>query len=265
MHRIVNIYCAIRLDVAQYSRASGAPTSGGTATGFVMFNESLERNYLVTNRHVVDPSFRGDVRTAISDIRIRGHYQASDPHREPEAFDGRISEPTLAFHDDPTVDLAVISGSVAWVEGDRVTAGLGQMSRFDMSMLATAQELRSYVAPGDAMLMAGYPSVAGAVGARPVLTQGVVSSDPRFPATIGPEVLAHSVLSHSFSWGGMSGAPVISVSATLGETRIIGVNAGHVDLHGVGGGVLSHFVRAERLLEMLASLGDTDAERRLQH
>ena len=72
----VNIYGAIQQSVAQYSRASGVPVPGGSATGFVLFNSALQRNYLVTNRHVIDPAFRGDVGAALSEIGIRGHYQS---------------------------------------------------------------------------------------------------------------------------------------------------------------------------------------------
>jgi hypothetical protein len=230
----------------------------------VLFNSALKRNYLVTNRHVIDPSFRGDSGAALSEIRIRGHYQSFDPHRTPEPFDGKIVEPTIQFHNDPSVDLAIVSGSVEWSAGDSRRRGFGSMSRIDMSLLATAQEVAEHVAPGDPVLVPGFPKVASEVGARPVLIQGIVSSDPRFPATIGSQVLEHSVLCHSFSWGGMSGSPVISASPSLGETRLIGVNAGHVDLQGVAGGVISHFIRAERLLELLESIGDGDAAERLR-
>ena len=101
--------------------------------------------------------------------------------------------------------------------------------------------------------MAGYPSVGGGVATRPILVSGMVASDPRFPAEVGGLVLQHSVLSHSFSWQGMSGAAVISPMETLGSSRLVGVNAGHVDLEGVTGGVLSHFVRIEKLVELLAA------------
>jgi hypothetical protein len=92
---------------------------------------------------------------------------------------------------------------------------------------------------------------------RPLLVSGIVSSDPRYPATFGNLVLPHSVFCHSFSWSGMSGAPVLGFSDSLGNLgKIFGVNAGHVADDGVGGGVISHFVRSDTARELLAQMGE---------
>ena len=100
----------------------------------------------------------------------------------------------------------------------------------------------------------------GAVRTR---VQGIVSSDPRFPAVIGSRTFQHSVLCHSSSWSRMSGSPILAPLPTLTESRMVGVNAGHVNLQGIGGGVLSHFVCSDYVLELLASHGDEQAAERL--
>jgi hypothetical protein len=54
----------------------------------------------------------------------------------------------------------------------------------------------------------------------------------------------------------MSGAPVVG---SLGNSRywskIIGVNAGHIE---GSTGVISHFVTSDKLIEILAAMGDVD-------
>lgn len=260
---IMNIYASMRVIVEQYDRRTGASVSGGDGTGFVLFNSEVQRNYLVTNRHLVDPRFRGEVAFAVDTVQLRGHYQPNDPSALPEPFHGQIDSPNFAFHPDETVDLALVSGPVSWLQGDSATPGLGRMSRFDVDMLARPSEVAEYLAAGEVIYTAGYPSVAGEVADRPLLVQGIVSSDPRFPAAIGANTLPHSVLCHSFSWGGMSGAPVVAPLPALTQSRIVGVNAGHVDLQGTSGGVLAHFVHSDRVLELLAAQGDQFAAVRL--
>ena len=61
----------------------------------------------------------------------------------------------------------------------------------------------------------------------------------------------------------MSGSPILAPLPTLTESRMVGVNAGHVNSQGIGGGVLSHFVCSDYVLELLASHGDEQAAERL--
>jgi hypothetical protein len=91
---------------------------------------------------------------------------------------------------------------------------------------------------------------------RPLLVSGIVSSDPRYPATFMDIVCPHSVFCHPFSWGGMSGAPVFGYSDSIGTGKVLGVNAGHIASQGVSGGVISNFVRSDTLLELLARMGE---------
>lgn len=105
--------------------------------------------------------------------------------------------------------------------------------------------------PGEEVFIAGYPGITVA-SERPVLDTGIISSDPRYPASFGRAELGDSVLCQSFSWEGMSGAPVLSFSEVLGRGKLIGINAGHVrDSTYNAGGVISHFVRSSALIELL--------------
>ena len=122
-------------------------------------------------------------------------------------------------------------------------------------MFATESELNS-VQPGDAIRIAGYPGVGDIDLVRPLLVSGIVSSDPRYPATFRDLVLPHSVFCHSFSWSGMSGAPVFGYSDSIGTGKILGINAGHIADDGVSGGVISHFVRSDTVLELFARMSE---------
>jgi hypothetical protein len=254
----LNIYVAIRVTVEQYDRGTGQTLAGGSATGFTLFNEASATNYLVTNRHVVDPLFRGEPSKGVGGVRLRGYYQPNDNAVDPRSFDGVVAQPQFTFHPDESIDLAVVSGDVCWAEGASSPTGLGSMSRLHFSMLPNTRESRMLSA-GEAIAMIGYPQIGGETGSRPILVSGIVASDPRFGAEVGAEALAHSVLCHSFSWGGMSGAPVVAHLEGVNETRLVGVNAGHIGMQGVTGGVLSHFVPVRLLLELLAAAGDEEA------
>ena len=103
---------------------------------------------------------------------------------------------------------------------------------YGMNWLATTKQLNSVV-PGEDVFIAGYPGLGKLGFERPLLVSGIVSSDPRYPATFVDETLPSSVLCHSFSWGGMSGAPVVGISSAIGESKLFGVNAGHIASQGV--------------------------------
>jgi len=85
---------------------------------------------------------------------------------------------------------------------------------------------------------------------------GIVASDPRYPATFGDAMLHNAVLCHSFRWGGMSGAPVFAFPQGIGVTKVIGINAGHIHSQGPAGGVISHFVRSNALIDLLVDQGE---------
>jgi hypothetical protein len=114
--------------------------------------------------------------------------------------------------------------------------------------LSTASSKRS---------IAGYPALGELSSERPLLVSGIISSDPRYPANFIRESLPASVLCHSFSWGGMSGSPVLGLSQSIGKSKILGVNCGHIASQGVSGGVISYFARSDALIEMLSSTGES--------
>jgi hypothetical protein len=137
----------------------------------------------------------------------------------------------ITFHHDGSTDLAVIRAQRVDFQPWQVftlNMVLGQAPNdFDTKLLAVESEI-DLLTPGEQVLIVGYPGIRG-VPERPVLFNGIISSDPRYPAMFGETTFENSVLCHSFSWGGMSGAPVLGFSEAIGQTKIIGINAGHIE------------------------------------
>ncbi|WP_131816834.1 trypsin-like peptidase domain-containing protein [Nocardia salmonicida] len=231
-------------------------------TTFVLVGKS-NWPYFVTNRHVTDYNFNNpkpDYTAAVDSIWVNGHMQPSDLDAPTLPWRVIIEDADIHYHEDPEIDVAVIrlgaaSGSFAPLEDGSI--GARTMNNFNTDWLATSEELDN-ILPGNELHIAGYPAVNDLSGDRPLIVTGIVASDPRYPAVFATEIRPRTVLSHSFSWAGMSGAPVIAWPQRLGWGRIIGVNAGHYRSAGVASGVISHFVRSDAILDILKTLGEPD-------
>jgi hypothetical protein len=134
-------------------------------------------------------------------------------------------------------------------------------------VLATASDFAlGRVTVGGRVVTPGYPGIGGEVAERLILVEGVISSDPRYPAALGNDTYPSEVLTHSFSWEGMSGSPVFSYvpkdptwddieNSNYEEALLAGVNAGHIKTSSGTAGVLTRFVRADALAELLIEAG----------
>jgi Trypsin-like peptidase domain len=227
-------------------------------TAFIVRKQTA--HYFVTNRHVVDYNYgqpKGDVKpsAALDSVTIRGHSQPHDHSRPTFPWSYTHAGTTgITFHPDNSTDLAAISFPTGFLQSP-FTIGIltgHPPSIYDLDWLATGSEI-DRLTPGEQVFIVGYPGLVGARN-RPVLVSGIISSDPRYPAAFGNAELGNAVLCHSFSWPGMSGAPVLGISEALGKTKIIGINAGHVGGSGITGGAISHFVRSSALIELLDQL-----------
>ncbi|MET7636438.1 MULTISPECIES: S1 family peptidase [unclassified Streptomyces] len=271
------LYGALRLDVERYDKGSGK-TLLGHGTGFIVTvrdcgGYGLFAEFLVTNRHVVDPAFgpQGSVTTALAALTISGHHQPRGRRLSPKPVKAILRNPAPIYPDDPDIDLAVIR----FDRQDReVLEGDGWFTSFTEQQIASPwvyEEADVYA--GTQVLAAGYPSLGGQTNAtRPILVGGEVPSDPRFPSEFEGTTYPDSALCHAFSRAGMSGAPVFAPipknrrhdeeeePVVAFELGIIGVNAGHLRTAGTSDGVISHFVKSTALLRMLAGLGSQTAD-----
>jgi hypothetical protein len=266
----------LRLDADRYDKASGKSLLGH-GTGFIVrvmnfggYGQSAE--FLVTNRHVLDPAFgpEGSVTRAQGDLTVSGYHQRRGRRMRPTPVKAVVRDPEPIYPDDPDIDLALIR----FDRRDReVIEGDGWFTSFDEGQIAAPWVYDDAdVHAGTQVLSAGYPSLGGQTNTtRPILVGGVVASDPRFPSEFEGTTYPESALCHAFSRSGMSGAPVFApipkkrwddesdepIAFALG---IIGVNAGHLRTPGASDGVISHFVKSTALLRVLARLGSQNAD-----
>jgi Trypsin-like peptidase domain len=273
------LYRALRLDVERYDKSSGKTITSGHGTGFLIDAELGERferaRFLVTNRHVMDPGFgpEGKPTQGQGDLTVSGHMQRRHYDRlpRPKSIKVIITEPVPIFPSKPNIDLAMVRFDRASMQ---VVDGSGRFDRFSEEDIASPWVYADGdVHAGTQILMAGYPSFGGQSDAiRPILVEGIVSSDPRFPAELEGVRYPRSALCHAFSRAGMSGAPVLAAVLKKPQGKdalpefqlnVIGVNAGHLRTAGSSEGVISHFVTSIALLEMLADEGSSRAKLKL--
>lgn len=257
-----HLYASVSVTAQFYNRQNGVDLKSRRGTGFVVRGES--QIYFVTNRHVVDynyvPPGTAEVNHAatLEKITVRAEFQPADLSEHTKWTRMEYTAPTCAFPQSDFIDLAAFvafdPGRPAYLEQE-IPSAEWQVNHYSTDWLATRAELNS-VLPGDSVYIAGFPGLDQVVPERPLLVAGIVSSDPRYPATFGDEKLENSVLCHAFSWEGMSGAPVVGVPSMVSKARVLGVNAGHIASNGVAGGVISHFIRSDALIDLLVSMGE---------
>lgn len=268
-----HLYAARRLRSTFYDRRTGKTVTAGLATGFVVGPDNYgtnQKGYLVTNRHVVDPSFRTPKNQFLTceSLHVSGYFQdVQSAGMLPVWQELTLDNPSPVYASN-NVDLAVIDLNVA---SSASPMGQARMNWFGIGTLAGphAYDLGE-VTVGNNVVMPGYPALDGVSAERPILVGGVIASDPRFDGTVGGNSYPESVLCHAFSWGGMSGAPVLAFVPmhTWGEMEgkrlqlaLIGINSGHIASSGSSSGVLSHFVKSLALLQILVHLGESQAQK----
>jgi len=227
-----------------------------TGTAFIVRSDKVA--VFVTNRHVLDYNYKqaNPVASAVlKSVTIRGFAQPQDSSQSPIpwTYSHPVAAGGIIIHPDQSTDLAVIRIFESCF-APPLLSFVKALNVYASDYLASATEIHG-LWPGEEVFIVGYPGIAGA-SERPVLVTGVIASDPRYPAVFGnAKNLKNAVLCQSFSWRGMSGAPVLGFSESIGKTKIIGINAGHVGGSGAGvGGVISHFVRSDALIQLLEQL-----------
>ncbi|MEV6057920.1 serine protease [Streptomyces sp. NPDC052107] len=255
-----HLYASFRLTVHMYESDGSDSKTVGSGTGFVIRSRlptGGRKGYLVTNRHVLDPSFAKPTGRGIDKVEVIGFAQVGDAR--PIRFTIQSPQPEFA---DGGADVAVIDLERATIPG-----GCPELTEMSNLRLANASDFQERLHVGAQVLMPGYPSIDGVAAERPILVSGTVASDPREMAEIGRERFPNCVLCHSFSWGGMSGSPVFALlpkeSLTWGdlehgvsrELYLVGINRGHLRIGGMAEGALTYFVKTPLLAALLRRIG----------
>lgn len=258
------LYSAVRLSTVFFDRSNNR--RAGAGSGFIV-TDTAENRYLVTNRHVLDRNFEEFGGWALESVKVNGQYQsAAMDILGTVAQQVTITDPAPKFLDNDKVDLAVLPLD-APLSHAQALVGKGTFNSLPASMLATTTDFAfGRVTLGGTVLTPGYPGIGGEVAERPILVGGVISSDPRYPAALGIDTYPSEVLAHSFSWNGMSGSPVLCYvpkalawgdlkTGNYEDVLLAGVNTGHIKTSGETAGVLTRFVRADALAELLIGTG----------
>jgi trypsin-like peptidase len=265
------LYAAVRL-TPEFFEAGRSEPRRGTGTGFIVRERdgAGARKFLVTNRHVVDADYAKKTVTGwrLEALQISGHFQhPRHPGVDAVPQTARLADPVVRFPSKWDVDLAALP-LTGGPELEAVECE-GHFNSLPASLLATKEDFSGgQVTVGRQVLMPGYPGVDGMAADRPLLVGGVIATDPRYPAVIGPHVHEDQVLCHAFSWRGMSGSPVLCMvpappatwldmeAGVSGMVVLAGVNAGHIDVRSEQtAGAISRFVRADALTDLLRAAG----------
>jgi hypothetical protein len=256
------IYGSMAIAASFYDRSNGRALKKRRGTAFAV--RGALGVYIFTNRHMVDYNYKlsdpADKNYAahLNKVQFTGHYQLlENPAADTSKYVVWYNDPRFAFPNSDLIDAAMLTAldQPAEMLQERPSA-MWALNHYSLDWLASTEQLDSAL-PGDSVFIAGYPALGELSSERPLLVSGIISSDPRYPANFIRESLPASVLCHSFSWGGMSGSPVLGLSQSIGKSKILGVNCGHIASQGVSGGVISYFARSDALIEMLSSTGES--------
>lgn len=246
------------------ARADGSPFAG-KGTGFLVAEQDATGKhafFLVTNRHVVDPSYADPrfVGASIRSVRIDGYRVDAGGVVVPTAAEWAVQPDFVFWPKAAGEDVALVPTTSV----TNLTAAQPQ-TLYTTQVLATQAEFGEDISVGDFVVMCGYPKLAGVQVEEPLLLPGVVSSDPSrlrpHPQKVGDGRL---FLLHAFSRQGLSGAPVFATQRgiAMGDglagpqhrvARLVGVNAGHWPGDEDGPAAFSYAVRSDVLLELVST------------
>lgn len=218
------LYSACRLTVTHYYEHNDHTWEPCFGTGFLVeFPDEDSRFGLVTNRHLTDvpwhqPQYEG---TVVKSIRLE-MWQSQNLRIE-----FTIIDPEPFYHDDPTIDVAVIAlgpriephfigtpyDKIENLFPDTSVDTLMFNHGISWQYLLECEELWPVLDAGEFVSFPGYPAWYDKLQTRPVLRSGVIASDPQteYRRLEGSPTIKdgnRQVLFDAFSTSGNSGSPV---------------------------------------------------------
>lgn len=218
----------------------------GTGTGFFVLDVERDQYYLVTARHVVDPSYseKGKLRQAKCDKVTIGFSGVENPGTVKARSAYKIlacTDPDFCYSSDDT-DVAVMAfprGYFPLRNGD-ITF---RPASFPLEFIASQHELMLRYA-GEPALFIGFPGnsptreFGGHTLQYPILRQAVFAYPPVHGIPIEMQLGQDYGLLDSFAQSGFSGAPVVALQKGWADgslhppeehrpPRVVGVVCGH--------------------------------------
>jgi hypothetical protein len=249
------IYGAYNLEM-QMGMPNGGVTPATSGTAFGLFFPPV--TIFATARHLVDPGFADCRKWAGAkpyEITVRGRHLFT-PDGSPSGYFQTIFDTFgLAWPTDNVSDVALIYGF-------KTKSGYPKIENhaFGAPHIPTPARL-AQLTVGAFIGAIGYPQHHDNVDLRPLFRAGHVSSDPRYNHAVArngssQQDVGRVIAYDGFSWGGLSGGPVIwhFPEIPLMQPLLVGVNAGHMSavedgLRGHAG--LSYFYKLDVLAELV--------------
>jgi len=258
------LYVAVKLEI-EFLRPDASPLFVD-GTGFVVVDADQPLAVVATSRHLLDPGFKpaGVSRPAQPGLRLQAVRGRSwrKVGTGLERFVWRIESPRVLYHADDHLDVALLD-----LNDLKVESGSNTLEFFVYrDMLSTRSEFDgSIISAADMVVTVGYPEINGVATEAPLLIPGMLSSDPRIAEPL-PGLPAGIVAYHAFSRSGLSGSPVIAPARGIKvdggislespgwrTTRIVGVNAGHLNRNSHDPMPLSYFCPSWAVLDIIDS------------
>ncbi|OBI88141.1 helix-turn-helix domain-containing protein [Mycobacterium asiaticum] len=221
------LYSACRLEITHYFPEDDIECEPFNGTGFLVeFPTGDNRIALVTNRHLADAELYNEVEYKGATIKsVKLQWWQSKSLR----LEHTIDTPLPCYHDDPSIDVAIIpiaakpdepvvitstlfGDTAEWIK-NQDTDQLIFNHAFSWEYLLKCEQLWPQIQPGDFVSFPGYPIWYDRLQIRPVLRSGMIASDPQtdYRLTEGDPTRTdgnQQVLFDAFSTKGNSGSPI---------------------------------------------------------
>jgi hypothetical protein len=230
---IVFLYAAYKLQVTFEDLGTADKIYHGTC--FFVYVDNFP--YLVTNRHVIDPSYKEPKykNLKMKDLLIEGYFTDELWHQV------RVNNCTFFTPEkwDEDLVVAILLGNQTMSPSPPAEKNLWpRVNGFDQTTIASQSWLDSNLKVCDAVAFPGYPPFHDWNGIRPIMRMGSIASDPTSDyCWESGQSPARRVAYEAMSFNGSSGSPIIVTQTELDPNRpgqvhrtfkIVGVNAGHV-------------------------------------
>jgi hypothetical protein len=247
------LYLAYKLEV-EFVDSTGT-NKLGVGTAFLL--AAGDRPILVTNRHVVDLDYNAPDRRYkdFRLVRLVLHGRLADDSRYSIELDASQS---FLFHTCNENDVACLIDFRAKLPHENF-----QLYHHNgLEGLATEEEFRTSIWPGDQVFFAGYPAVHDKLDQRPIIRAGIIASDPKYSYSVSGKYEGERVAYEAMSTPGASGSPVYAPARGIGGIHayvrrdvIVGINAGHIGAEFGAHSGMSYFIKSTVIREILRAAG----------
>lgn len=250
------LYSAVKIEA---SFENSELQKSKTVTGTAFFCKIKDALLLVTNRHVLELSYRNSRYSGfhLTALTITGRLSGDDLTQISVMLPVEV-----IFHADERNDVAAIR-----CEGLRFrSASAVKVDYFiPEGLVATFEDFQSDIEVCDFVAFPGYPQWHDQVEVRPILRVGTIASDPsknyhygQGDSALGGDCVAYE----AFSYGGSSGSPVFALQKGIQpgvgielkayrSAKFIGINGGHLPSSDLAHSGVSYFYRSSLLFDMV--------------